>query len=126
MPDRVEPEGIILSERDYRQLIYRQPGYRLVLSAIFLTQVVLMVGFSFADPELRFMLEEMRESLKNRSYPDYIYLPRTAVGSAETRRLREDFGVQVIPYDATEGHPEVLEFINFLIQQKAPAQLAAV
>lgn len=120
-----DPEGIILSERDYRQLIHRQPGYRLVLSAIFLTRVVLMLGFSFADPELRLLLEELRESLKHRSHPDFIYLPRTSVGTAETRRLREDFGVQVIPYDPTPGHPEVLEFINFLIQARTPAAVAA-
>jgi len=113
-----DPDSIVLSERDYRQLIYQQPGYRLVMSAIFLTQVILMLGFSFADPELRLLLEELRESLKHRSYPDYIFLPAEAAGSVEARRLREDFGVQVISYDPTPEHPEVLELINFLIAQK--------
>lgn len=116
-----QPESLVLSERDYRELIYRQPGYWLVLSAIFLTQVILMLGFSFADLELRLLLEELRESLKHLSHPDYIYLPGVSVGSVETRRLREDFGVEVIPYDATPGHPEVLEFISFLIAQKHQA-----
>ncbi len=117
-----QPDSIVLSERDYRELMYRQPGYWLVLSAIFLTKVILMLGFSFADVELKLLLEELRESLKHRSHPDYIYLPGTSVGSVETRRLREDFGVEVIPYDATPGHPEVLEFINFLIEQKTPTR----
>jgi hypothetical protein len=112
------PEDIVLSERDYRQLIYRQPGYRLVLSAIFLTQTVLMIGFSFADPELRLLLEALRESLKSRSHPDYAFLPRESAGPLEMRRLRDDFGVQVIPYDPTPGHPEVLEFIMYLIERK--------
>jgi hypothetical protein len=112
------PDSIVLSERDYRQLLYWQPGYRLVMSAIFLTRVILMLGFSFSDPELRLLLEELRESLKHRSYPDYMYLPRETAGSVEARRLREDFGVEVVPYDPTPGHPEVLELINFLIAQK--------
>jgi hypothetical protein len=116
-----QPEGIVLSERDYRQLIHRQPGYRIVLSAIFLTQVILMLGFSFSDPELRLLLEEHRESLKSRAHPDYIFLPRDSVRSLETRRLREDFGVQVIPYEPTPGHPEVLEFINYLAQHGSAA-----
>jgi hypothetical protein len=89
-----QPDGIVLSERDYRKLIHNQPGYRIVLSAIFLTQVILMLGFSFADPELRLLLEEHRESLKNRAHPDYIFLARDAISSVEARRLREDFGVQ--------------------------------
>jgi hypothetical protein len=111
-----QPDGIILSERDYRKLIHNQPGYRIVLSAIFLTQVILMLGFSFADPELRLLLEEHRESLKNRAHPDYIFLARDAIGGLEARRLREDFGVQLIPYDASSGHPELLEFLKFLIE----------
>ncbi|MFQ5629427.1 MAG: SIR2 family protein [bacterium] len=113
-----EPEGIVLSERDYRHLVYRQPGYRLVLSAIFLTKVILMLGFSFADPELRLLLEGLRESLKNRSHPDYIFLPKSAIGAVESRRLRDDFGVQVITYDPSPGHQEVLQLINFLIKCK--------
>jgi len=110
-----DPESTVLSERDYRELIYRQPGYRILLSAIFLTRVVLMLGFSFADRELMLLLESLRESLKHLSYPDYIFLPKDSVGSVEMRRWREDFGVQVIPYEPSHGHPEVLQFINFLI-----------
>jgi hypothetical protein len=112
-----DPSSIILSERDYRELIYRQPGYRLFLSAIFLTHAVLMLGFSGSDKELLLVLEESRESLKYRSNPDFILLPRASAGPVETRRLREDFGVQVIPYDPSDAtHPEVLEFVNELIQ----------
>lgn len=113
-----DPESIILSERDYRELIYRQPGYRILLSAIFLTHVVLMLGFSFTDRELMLLLESLRESLKHQSYPDYIFLPKDSAGSVEMHRLREDFGIQVIPYKPSDGHPEVLQFINFLVSQK--------
>ncbi len=109
-----EVEGIILSERDYRQLLYENPGYRIVLSAIFLTHVVIFLGFSFGDPELRLLLEQHRESLKHRSYPDYILLASTSATSIERRRLREDYGLQVITYEATEGHPEVHEFVSYL------------
>lgn len=112
-----DPENIILTELDYRELIYRQPGYRVFTSAIFITHVVLMLGFSFTDPELRLLLEELRESLKNQSYPDYLFLPNTSAGDVEIRRLREDFGIQVISYIPSPGHPEVLELIEFLINQ---------
>jgi SIR2-like domain len=61
-----ESSNIILSARDYRHILYWQQGYRLVLSAIFLTKVVLMLGFSFADPELRVLPEFLRDSLRDR------------------------------------------------------------
>jgi len=107
-------DDIILSERDYRKLLYEQPGYRLVLSAIFLTHAVVFLGFSFGDPELRLLLERHRESLKHRSSPDYILLPSESVTSVEKRRLREDFGLQVMTYEATQGHPEVHTFVSHL------------
>jgi hypothetical protein len=70
------PSGAILAELDYRKLLYQEPGYRMVLSAIFLTRAVLMIGFSFSDPELTALVEALRESLKHGSSPDYIVLPK--------------------------------------------------
>ena len=104
----------ILSEKDYRDLLYREPGYRLVLSAVFVTKVVLMLGFSFDDPELRLMLESVRDSLKYRSSPDYIVLPRKKNRTVELKRWREDYGLQAIEYDASPDHREVLELIEYL------------
>jgi hypothetical protein len=112
-----DPKGVILSEWDYRKLLHESPGYRLVLSAVFLTHTVLMLGFSFADPELRLLLETHREALKHRTNPDYMFLPRDSVGPVEMRRLREDFGLQVIAYDPSADHREVLEFVRYLASQ---------
>lgn len=117
-----EPDSIVLSERDYRDLIYRQPGYRLFLSAIFMTQTVLMLGFSFSDREVMLMLEIVRESLKHPSDPDYIFLAKGSAGPLETRRWREDFGIQVIPYEASDGHPEVVQLLNFLAEKAKESQ----
>ena len=109
-----EPAEIILSERDYRKLLYHNAGYRTVLSAIFITTSVVMLGFSFKDRELTLLLESLRDSLKHRSSPDYVFLSADEVGSVEARRMREDFGIQVIRYDPDPGHPEVLQFVRAL------------
>ncbi len=120
-----EPSSIILTEQDYRKLIYQEAGYRTVLSAIFVTHVVLMVGFSFSDRELTLMLETLRVSLKSQSSPDYIFLPEDAAGEVESRRFREDFGVEVIPFKPTKGYPEVLQLINFLTSKVGPKKKVA-
>jgi hypothetical protein len=112
-----EPSSIILTEQDYRKLIYQETGYRTVLSAVFVTHVVLMLGFSFSDRELTLMLETLRVALKSQSSPDYIFLPEDVAGEVESRRFREDFGVEVVSFKPTKGYPEVLQLINFLISQ---------
>lgn len=108
------PSEAVLSEMDYRQLLYREPGYRTVLSAVFVTKVVLMLGFSFADPELTILTESLREWLKHRSSPDYIVLPLGQKAAVEKKRLREDFGLEVIEYEPTPGHPELNQLIDYL------------
>jgi hypothetical protein len=120
-----EPSSIILTEQDYRKLIYQETGYRTVLSAVFVTHVVLMLGFSFSDRELTLMLETLRVALKSQSSPDYIFLPEDAAGEVESRRFREDFGVEVIPFKPTKGYPEVLQLINFLISKANPKKKVA-
>jgi len=113
------PGDAILAELDYRHLLYREPGYRMVLSAIFLTRVVLMIGFSFADPELMTLVEALREAMKHGSSPDYLVLPKGEKGKVEKRRLRDDFGIRVIEYEASPGHPELIQLIEYLAQVRA-------
>jgi len=117
-------EEVVLAEQDYRTLIYREPGYRTVLSAIFVTKVVLMLGFSFTDPELTVLTESIRESLKHRMTPDFIVLPEGSRGSVEKHRLHEDFGLHVIEYSEKDEHAELLELIEQLAKA-VPANVSA-
>ena len=108
------PAKVILSERDYRRLLYNQPGYREVLAAVFLTKVVLVLGFSFEDYELRTVLGEMRNALAYRSEPDFIFIPRSEVGQVVRHRFHEDYGVAVIPYDPGPDGSEMTAFLEAL------------
>jgi len=110
-----EAKSAVVTESDYRNLLYHKPGYRTILSAIFVTRVVLMIGFSYSDPELTVLTESLRESLKNRMAPDYLILEEGRKGPVEKRRLLEDFRLQVIEYKQTEpAHTELLEIVDYL------------
>ena len=109
------PDQAVFSEKDYRDLRYREHGYRAVLSAIFLTKVVLMLGFSASDPEIMLLTESLRESLDNRTLPDYIVLPKGEKGAVEKKRLRDDFGLHVIEYDTADNHRALLELVDHLV-----------
>ncbi len=116
------PAKVILSERDYRRLLYNQPGYREVLAAIFLTKVVLILGFSFDDYELRTVLGEMRNALAYRSEPDFIFIPKNEVGQVVRHRFHEDYGVAVIPYEPGPDGSEVAQFVEELAKHAPPRQ----
>lgn len=116
----LDPANIILTEMDYRKLTYDQLGYRAVLSAIFITRNILMLGFSLADRELTLLLETIRHTLGYRSTSHYIFLEADRVGDVETRRLKDDLGIEVIKYKPSKKYTEVLEFVNFIVDKVNP------
>jgi hypothetical protein len=115
-----QPATIILTESDYRKILYNAPGYRAVLSAIFITRRVLMLGFSFEDRELIASLETLRVAMDYKSSPHYIFLDAKEAGTVRQSRLREDYGLDVITYNNDSGkHEEVLELIEYLSAEAA-------
>ena len=109
-----DPENVVFAEQDYRNLIYGKPGYRAVLSAVFVTKVVLMMGFSNSDPEVTMVLQTLREGFRERSSPDYIVLRKGIKGSVERKRLSQDFGLEVIEYEPSEGDTELCDLVDYL------------
>lgn len=107
----LEPDSMVMGERDYHSLIYRGLHYRLLLRTIFMTQAVLMVGFSFSDPDIT---DVIAEGAEGSGKGDFIVLPKGKKDRIEMRRLRNNFGVQVIEYEPTDGHPEVRELVDYL------------
>ncbi len=115
----VEPENIVLGERDYYRLIYRQPHYRLALRTIFMTRIVLMIGFSFSDPDIT---DVMAEGMGGGG--DFIVLPKGKKDRIEMRRLRRTFGVEVIEYEPSEGHPELFQLVEYIAGFASPRSKA--
>src|SRR5207248_4676442 len=54
--DLQKKSTIVLTEKDYRNVIYSAPGYRALLAAIFTTKTMLFVGASLNDPEIKLLL----------------------------------------------------------------------
>ncbi len=80
-----------------------------------------MIGFSFSDRELTLLFESIRDSLKYRTHPDYIFLAEGETGPVEARRWREDFGLEVIPYTLSDpSRPEVWQFVEALATHVPP------
>jgi hypothetical protein len=108
------PDEVVFAEMDYRKLIYQQPGYRAILSAVFVTKVVLMLGFSSSDAELTLITESLREYMFAKTNRDYVLLPKGEKNRIERQRLRQDFGLEVIEYEPSERADEMLQLVEHL------------
>lgn len=104
-------DSIVLTKRDYRDITHRQPGYRAVLNAIFITKTVLFVGCGMTDPDITLILETLTESLRGKGPPHYALVPERDAKTAEAEYWRDFYGIRLLQYDATKGHPEIDQFL---------------
>jgi hypothetical protein len=104
-----DPRSLVLTESDYHRLAFQNPSYKRLLSIIFMTKTVLMLGFSFSDPDL---IEILASSFPIKGNPHFIACPKGEKLRIEKRRLRNVFGLEVIEYDPSKD--ELLELIDQL------------
>jgi hypothetical protein len=104
-------DTIVLSERDYRDLIYRSPGYRAALNALFMTRTVLFLGASLTDMDVKLVLESVSEAFGGKGPHHYALLPAKEAGDAESLHWRDFFGIRLLRYTASKGHPEIDVFL---------------
>jgi hypothetical protein len=112
-------DSVILSERDYRDIIYRQPGYRAVLNALFITKTILFVGASLNDVDVKLVLESVSETFSGKGPGHFALLPEQEAGDAEVMYWKDFFGIRLLRYTASEGHPEVDAFLERLKESVA-------
>lgn len=106
------PETIILDSKDYSRLFFKSEGYRTFLRAMFLQRTVLFLGFSMTDPELLFLLKELRAIFDGNTPTHYALMDVSKTRQIEWERFEEEYGVKIIPYIPTAAdHPEVKSFL---------------
>jgi hypothetical protein len=89
-------DTIILSERDYRDAVYRQPGYRAALNTIFITKTILFIGTSLTDTDINLVLESVSETFGGKGPKHYALLPRREAGDPELQHWRDFFGIEIL------------------------------
>lgn len=120
-----KPESIVLTEKDYATLIHSSAGYRTFLKALFLDRTVLFLGFGLNDPELKLLLEELREIFQGQTPIHYALLDVSVTTETEQKNFESHYSVRIIPYRPTANdHPEVNEFLQQIIT-KIPKHILA-
>jgi len=112
---RRDVETLILSQRDYRQTLYKETGYRSLLQAIFTTKSVLFLGVSMNDPEFNQLLDYLHDSYHGGGPTHYLLVEKQKNMSIASRRYLDDFNIQTIEYDNSSGKfEELAEFLKIL------------
>lgn len=121
--DAKTPKEIVLTEKDYRNIIYNQSGYQSILHAIFSTNSILFVGISLNDPELLLLLGYIHNIFHGGSPTHYALMSKSIVTETEIERWRKDFNIQIVSYDPKDNHEEVKTFLQKIIDETGETML---
>lgn len=112
--DADEPDKIILTEKDYRNLIHAEVGYKSILQVLFTTNSILFLGTSLTDPELKLLLGFLRHSYHEGGPKHYALMDESRLTGITAERWRKDYGINIIKYDPSNNHEQVLQFLKSL------------
>jgi hypothetical protein len=120
------PETVVLTSRDYSEIIHANPAFNEIFSGLLLTKALFFVGYSLSDPDFRLLMD--RQLTHFRGFVPERFALMTDLGPVERDVLWRTARIQVIPYANASGrHEEVLHFLRALkaAVQPEPAAKAA-
>ena len=114
---RTEPDSIVLTEKDYRELVYRQQGYQSFLQTVFTTKKMLFLGASLDDFDLKLLLGFLYTAYHGKTPIHYALMPKKEKTAAETNALFHDFNIQVVTFSHDEPSLGVANWLNALLRR---------
>lgn len=96
-----DPSSIILTDNDYRNVIFSKPKYRENLRQLFKDKSLLFVGFSFRDSSINLLLQEIFTITDGMSNAHYAFL--SDIGNIKKDFFWKSRNIRVIPYQTVDG-----------------------
>jgi hypothetical protein len=106
---------VILTDVDYRNLLFRQRGYQSLLSAMFTMFTIVFVGASMTDPEITLLLNYISDAFTPSSGPShYALMAEEDITQVEKDRWYKDFNVHLLTVSKANNYAELTEFMSAL------------
>jgi len=112
-----KPDSLVLGLKEFRDSIHDNRPIQMLLQTIFLRYQVFFIGHSLTDPDLLFMLDQLVATYGVPPGRHLAFIKDADVGPLRGRTFRDNYGIEVLRYTATAGHPEVLAFVQDLQKQ---------
>ncbi len=107
-------ENVILTDKDYRQLLYKEPGYQSALQSIFTMYSVIFIGCSLQDPELKLLMNYINAAFPEGGIPHYALMSTDGTVETERTRWRKDYNMRIIPISPDNNYEDIVTFLNIL------------
>ncbi|XXF77297.1 SIR2 family protein [Myxococcaceae bacterium GXIMD 01537] len=113
---------VVLTSRDYADIIHANPSFNAVFSSLLLTRALLFVGYSLSDPDFRLLMDRQFTAFKG--FVPERYALMGGLGQVEQDVLWRTARIRVLPYP-DDAHGEVLNFLRQLANAVAPGAKSA-
>ena len=101
-----DPESIILTDYDYRNIIFRKTQYRENLRQLFSDKSLLFIGFSFEDSNINLLLQEIFTVTEGMANSHYAFI--NDIGNIKKEFFWKSRNIRVILYQTIDGSHFVL------------------
>lgn len=115
--------SLVLTARDYREIIHANPAFDALFSAILMTRSLLIVGYSLADPDFRLLLDRQLSTFGD-NIPER-YAVMSGVGVVEADVMKRAANIKILAYPEGQ-HQELAAFLRTLFERVAPEPAAAI
>lgn len=110
------PDSIVLTRSDFRNILFKKSKYKQQLKEMFLENVIFFYGYSFTDPDIDFLLQEIMAEYDGKARKHYALLPD--IGNIKRDYLQREYNIRVIPYKTINGsHIAANEFLKKIIEK---------
>jgi hypothetical protein len=118
----IRKDEIVMTEKDYREIMFKNPGFQSALQVMFSTKSMLFVGTSFTDPDFLLLMRYLHSAYHGGGPTHYILIDSKDVLNVESKRYMEDFNLHTIKYSNAKGNfEEITDFLTAL-SAAAPAK----
>jgi hypothetical protein len=110
----INKEKIVMTERDYREIMFSNPGFQSALQVMFSTKSILFVGTSFTDPDFMLLIRYLHTAYHGGGPTHYILINQDDILDTEAKRYMADFNIHTIRYNAKGGYEEITQFLQII------------
>lgn len=118
----IRKDEIIMTEKDYRDIMFKNPGFQSALQVMFSTKSIIFVGTSFTDPDFLLLMRYLHSAYHGGGPTHYILINENDVLNVEAKRYMEDFNLHSIKYNPENDYEQITQFLEIL-SKEAPSSL---
>jgi SIR2-like domain len=110
----IRKDEIVMTEQDYREILFKNPGFQSALQVLFSTKSILFVGTSFSDPDFILLMRYLHSAYHGGGPTHYILVNENEIFDVEARRNMEDFNLHTIKYNPENDFEQITQFLEYL------------